>query len=152
MRCPRCGHVDDKVVDSRQSKDGVSIRRRRECLECAFRFTTYEQLELRLPMLVKADGRREAFDREKVLRGIRTACQKRPVRTEDLDGIADRIAVALASRPEREVPAAEVGNLVMQELRALDDVAYLRFASVYQSFETIAEFVAEADRVGRKRA
>lgn len=147
MRCPRCGEADTKVVDSRQSKTGDAIRRRRECLECEARFTTYERLEVMLPLLVKRDGRREPFSRDKVLVGLRRACEKRPVTAETLDTIVDRVEHALGEVSEREVPVRRVGDLVMEELLKLDDVAYLRFASVYLSFASIGEFLAEATRV-----
>lgn len=149
MRCPRCGTQDSKVVDSRPDKVGDSIRRRRECLECAVRFTTYERLEVTLPLLVKRDGRREMFAREKVLSGLRRACQKRPISAETLDAVVDRVEATLADAQEREVPVSLVGDVIMRELKTIDGVAYLRFASVYQSFETIGEFLAEAARVDR---
>jgi transcriptional repressor NrdR len=149
MRCPRCGTQDSKVVDSRPDKSGDSIRRRRECLECAARFTTYERLEITLPLLVKRDGRREIFAREKVLSGLRRACQKRPVSAETLDAVVDRVEAALADAQEREIPVSVVGDVIMSELKTIDGVAYLRFASVYHSFDTIGEFLAEAARVDR---
>lgn len=151
MRCPRCGFEDSKVVDSRPGRDGGTIRRRRECLECAARFTTYERVEIVLPQIVKRDGRREPFSRDKVAAGLRVACRKRPVSAETLEGLIDRVEKRLNERNEREVRASVVGDLVMDELRDVDDVAYLRFASVYLSFETLGEFVAEAARVDRQR-
>lgn len=146
MRCPRCGHLDDRVVDSRQSREGDSIRRRRECLECAHRFTTYEQVEVILPMIVKRDGRREAYQREKLLAGLRRAVQKRPVATETLTAVVERIERGLAADGDREVESRRIGDALIKELRALDGVAWLRFASVYYSFQDISEFLAQAGR------
>ncbi len=148
MRCPRCGELEDRVVDSRQREDGSQIRRRRECLECGARFTTYERVELVLPMVVKRDGRREPFSRDKILRGLRMACQKRPVSTDTLTRVVDQVELQLASTSEREVGADVIGGLLMAQLQDLDGVAWLRFASVYHSFDTIHEFLAAADDVG----
>lgn len=145
MRCPRCSHVDDKVVDSRQSKDGGSIRRRRECLECGFRFTTYETVELSLPLVVKSNDRREPFDREKIRRSVRIASQKRPVSVEDVDAIIDRVEMAVAALGEREVRSRAIGDLVVQQLRDIDAVAWLRYASVYYSFADLQEFLAAVE-------
>jgi transcriptional repressor NrdR len=147
MRCPRCGCLDDKVVDSRQSREGDAIRRRRECVGCGARFTSYERLELELPLVVKRDGRREPWSREKVLRGVSAACEKRPLGPEILNAIVDRIEARLAAMTEAEISSRIVGDLVMEELRQLDEVAYVRFASVYQSFQTLSEFIATVDRV-----
>ena len=147
MRCPRCGHVDDKVIDSRQSREGDLIRRRRECLECGVRFTTYERLEIALPMVVKRDGRREGFSREKLLAGVRRACEKRPVGHDALTALAERVEAELMERGDPEVSAQEVGDRVMAQLQQLDQVAWLRFASVYRSFQDIGEFLAAADRL-----
>lgn len=152
MRCPRCAHAESKVVDSRPGRDGAAIRRRRECLACGARFTTYERLELTLPLIVKRDGRREMFAPDKVLSGLRRACQKRPVTAETLDAVVERIEFSLADAQEREVPASRIGDLIMEELKQIDDVAYLRFASVYQSFDSIRDFLAEAARVDRQRS
>lgn len=134
MRCPFCGHPASRVIDSRASE--ASIRRRRECEGCTRRFTTQERAELRLPMVVKKDGRRESFDREKVRQGFRVACRKRPVAAEDIDSAVDRVERALLECGEREVDSLEIGRLVQDALRALDPVAYLRFASVYQELES----------------
>lgn len=150
MRCPRCGHIEDRVVDSRVGRDGHAIRRRRECLDCGARFTTYERVELSLPLIIKRDGRREPWDRGKPMRALRVACQKRSVSTDALNQVVDRIERELASLGDREVAASAVGELLIAELRQLDDVAYLRFASVYHSFDTINEFLAEAARVRRE--
>jgi transcriptional repressor NrdR len=142
MRCPFCGHLEDRVVDSREAQDGQATRRRRECLGCERRFTTYERTEESLPALVKKDGRREAFDRRKVLEGLRRACQKRPVSQERIDEMATRVERRLQETGEREVPSSLVGELVMEMLRAEDPVAYVRFASVYRDFRDVGEFTA----------
>jgi len=142
MRCPFCGHLEDRVVDSREAQDGQATRRRRECLGCERRFTTYERSEESLPALVKKDGRREAFDRRKVLEGLRRACQKRPVSQERIDEMATRVERRLQETGEREVPSSAVGELVMEMLRAEDPVAYVRFASVYRDFRDVGEFTA----------
>lgn len=147
MRCPRCGHLDDRVVDSRQTREGDLIRRRRECVQCAMRFTTYERVELMLPVIVKRAGRREPFDRAKVLRALRTACRKRDIHSDVLDGVADRVEWALAATGEREVPAGRIGELLVEELRRIDGVAYLRFASVYHSYDSVDAFLREVNRV-----
>ena len=142
MRCPFCGHLEDRVVDSREAQDGQATRRRRACLGCERRFTTYERIEESLPSLVKKDGRREAFDRRKVLEGLRRACQKRPVSQERIDEMATRVERRLQDAGEREVPSSAVGELVMEMLRAEDPVAYVRFASVYRDFRDVGEFTA----------
>lgn len=147
MRCPRCSHDDDKVVDSRQSRDGDAIRRRRECLGCGLRFTTYETVELALPLVIKANDRREAFERGKVKRALQTACQKRPITAAEIDAVVDRVEHRVAGLGLREVDSRVIGDVVIEELRELDGVAYLRFASVYYSFEDINEFVAAIERV-----
>ena len=148
MRCPNCSHVDDRVVDSRPSGDGVSIRRRRECLKCAHRFTTYETLEVTLPLVIKRDDRREPFDAKKIRRALRTACQKRPISAAQLDAVVADVELKVAAIGEREVDSRTLGDLVIARLRQLDVVAYLRFASVYYSFEDLHEFVAAIERVG----
>jgi transcriptional repressor NrdR len=142
MRCPFCGHLEDRVVDSREAQDGQATRRRRECLGCGRRFTTYERVEDSLPALVKKDGRREAFDRRKVVEGLRRACQKRPVPQERIEEIATLVERRLQESGEREVPSSAVGELVMDLLRAEDPVAYVRFASVYRDFRDVGEFTA----------
>jgi transcriptional repressor NrdR len=147
MRCPRCGHTEDQVIDSRPGKGAEEIRRRRECLSCGFRFTTYERVELQLPVIVKRDGRREPFNREKIRSGLSAACQKRAVATETVQQILERIEGDLVSTGLAEVPSARIGDAVMNALRELDKVAYLRFASVYLSFETLSEFAREVARV-----
>ncbi len=143
MKCPYCGHLGDKVVDSRESREGEVIRRRRECLECAKRFTSYERIDEIPYMVVKKDGSRERFDRQKVIQGLLKACEKRPVSVAAVEGIADRVESALQDRPEKEMATADVGSFVMEELRKLDKVAYVRFASVYKHFRDIGEFVDE---------
>jgi transcriptional regulator NrdR len=141
MKCPFCGEPDSKVIDSRESKDGGMIRRRRECETCAKRFTTYERLEEMLPAVIKKDGRREPYDRSKVLTGLKKACEKRPVSVETLENVASQIESALMETGEQEVSSNRVGEKVMDALKNLDDVAYVRFASVYRSFKDIGEFV-----------
>ena len=143
MKCPFCGHHEDKVVDSRASSDGASIRRRRECLDCGKRFTTYEHVEEQPLMVVKKDGRREPFDRHKLLAGLVKACEKRPVSMDDLEQLVDELELELSQQFEREVPSREVGERVMKKLHALDPVAYVRFASVYREFKDVEQFMRE---------
>ena len=151
MKCPYCGHLGDTVVDSRESKEGAAIRRRRECLECGRRFTSYERIDEIPYMVVKKDGRRERFDRQKLVEGLLKACEKRPVRVAALEAIADRIEAALQERPEREMATQEIGQLVMDELKTLDKVAFVRFASVYRNFRDIDEFTHELNELLRTR-
>ena len=143
MKCPFCNHLSDKVVDSREGKEGQVIRRRRECLGCGRRFTSYERIDEIPYMVVKKDGNRERFDRQKVMAGLLKACEKRPVSAAMLEAIADRVEAALQEQPEKEIAAAEVGGFVMRELKDLDKVAYVRFASVYRHFRDIGEFMTE---------
>ena len=143
MKCPFCGHLGDKVVDSRESKEGEVIRRRRECLDCARRFTSYERIDQIPYMVIKKDGTRERFERQKLISGLLKACEKRPVSVASLEAVADKIEATLQERPEKEMGTDEVGRLVMDELRRLDKVAYVRFASVYRHFRDIGEFVDE---------
>lgn len=143
MKCPFCAEVENKVIDSRLSNQGAVIRRRRECLGCQRRFTTYERVEEILPMVVKKDGRRETFDRQKVLDGLKLACQKRPVGAEQLEAVVDGIERRLQEMGEKEVPSSVIGEAVMRELARLDEVAYVRFASVYRSFKDLGEFMSE---------
>ncbi len=143
MKCPFCGHQEDKVVDSRASTDGVSIRRRRECLSCGKRFTTYEQVEEQPLMIVKKDGRREPFDRHKLLAGLVKACEKRPVSMDDLEHLVDELEREVSQQFEREVPSRELGERVMRKLHVLDPVAYVRFASVYREFKDVEQFMRE---------
>ena len=151
MRCPSCGHPEDRVVDSRESQDGQATRRRRECLGCGRRFTTYERVEETLPSVVKKDGRREAFDRRKIVEGLRRACQKRPVSEERIQALASEVERRAQEAGEREIQAAAVGELVMARLKALDPVAYVRFASVYRAFRDVGEFTAEIEGLTGKR-
>ncbi len=147
MYCPFCSAQDTKVIDSRLVADGVQIRRRRECLSCTERFTTFETAELVMPRLVKTDGTRQPFDEAKLRAGMLRALEKRPVSMEDLEAAISRICHRLRASGERELPARELGEFVMEELQQLDDVAYVRFASVYRSFQDISEFSAEVDRL-----
>jgi transcriptional repressor NrdR len=143
MRCPFCGHLHDKVVDSRESKEGDAIRRRRQCLECKRRFTSYERIDEIPYMAVKKDGRRERFDRQKVLAGLLKACEKRPVSMIQLETIADKADLMVQDSSEREVSTTTIGELIMNELKNLDKVAYVRFASVYLDFKDVQEFMSE---------
>ncbi|MDO8747058.1 MAG: transcriptional regulator NrdR [Thermodesulfovibrionales bacterium] len=143
MKCPFCVNLEDKVIDSRTSKEGDAIRRRRECLKCGKRFTSYERVEDIVPMVVKKDGRREPFDRPKILRGLEKACEKRPVSVELLEGIVDSIEKKLITLGVKEIPSTWVGEEVMSSLRELDKVAYVRFASVYRQFKDISELMNE---------
>jgi len=152
MKCPFCGHQEDKVIDSRSSGVGDVIRRRRECEGCTRRFTTYERVDEVLPTVVKKDGRREPFDRQKLIRGLRVACSKRPVSIDQIDNIADRIERDVQDSDRKEVQVAELGERVMSYLRELDDVAYVRFASVYRSFRDIDEFVSELSKLMKGKA
>ena len=142
MKCPFCGHLGDKVVDSRESKEGEVIRRRRECLSCGKRFTSYERIDQVPHMVVKKDGRRERFDREKVMKGLLLACQKRPVPTKILEGIVDKVEAMVHESPDREVPAETIGEFVMESLKQLDKVAFVRFASVYREFKDVDQFMS----------
>jgi|TARA_B100000809_G_scaffold233759_1_gene250704 transcriptional repressor NrdR len=143
VKCPFCNHLSDKVVDSREGKEGQVIRRRRECLGCGRRFTSYERIDEIPYMVVKKDGNRERFDRQKVMAGLLKACEKRPVSAAMLEAIVDRVEAALQEQSEKEIAAAEVGGFVMRELKELDKVAYVRFASVYRHFRDIGEFMTE---------
>jgi transcriptional repressor NrdR len=143
MKCPFCSDFDNKVVDSRLSGDSDVIRRRRECLECGRRFTTYERVEDILPMVIKKDGRREPYERSKILSGIQTACQKRPVPVPVMEEIVDRIEKEIQETGDKEINSSTIGETVMQELHELDEIAYVRFASVYRSFKDINEFMDE---------
>jgi transcriptional repressor NrdR len=143
MKCPYCAHLGDKVVDSRESREGEVIRRRRECLECGKRFTSYERIDEIPYMVVKKDGTRERFDRQKLIGGLLKACEKRPVSVAALEAIADRVEGTLQDRSEKEIATAEVGAFVMEQLKGLDKVAYVRFASVYRHFRDIGEFMSE---------
>jgi transcriptional repressor NrdR len=143
MKCPYCGHLQDKVVDSREGKEGLAIRRRRECLQCSRRFTSYERIDEPNLRLVKKDNRREAFNRSKLMSGLETACKKRPVAVKDLEAICNEVETLLQESPDKELPTTKVGAYVMRRLNELDKVAYVRFASVYRQFEDVSEFLEE---------
>jgi len=150
LRCPFCQHMDDRVIDSRLSKEGDMIRRRRECTHCLRRFTTYERVEETLPLVIKKDGRRENFDRGKILAGLHKACEKRPISVETLEKLVDRIEQKLQQGGEREIHSRVVGEQIMLELQNLDEVAYVRFASVYRSFKDVNEFMNEVKELLEK--
>ena len=150
MKCPYCGYNESKVIDSRPTDDGNSIRRRRECLSCAKRFTTYEIMESVPVVVVKKDGSRQSFDRNKVLSGMVKACEKRPVSLEVLERATDEIEQTLLSSLEKEIPVENIGNLVMEKLKAIDEVAYVRFASVYRQFKDINTFMEELSKLLKK--
>jgi transcriptional repressor NrdR len=151
MKCPFCGHLQDKVVDSRESKEGDAIRRRRQCLECNRRFTSYERIDEIPYMVVKKDGRRERFERQKVLAGLLKACEKRPVSMIQLETIADNAEMMVQDSSEREVSTTSIGELIMNELKSLDKVAYVRFASVYLDFKDVQEFMSELKELLKSR-
>ena len=152
MKCPFCSHQDNRVIDSRLSRDGDVIRRRRECDECERRFTTYERVEEILPLVVKKDGRREAYSRQKVVAGLTKACEKRPISIETIEDIADRIERSLQGSGEKELRSARIGEEVMRQLYDLDKVAYVRFASVYRSFQDLDAFMNELKILIRERS
>ena len=143
MKCPFCSFLEDKVIDSRLSKDQTTIRRRRECLSCGKRFTTFEKIEINLPLVIKRDGRREAYTREKVELGLKKACEKRPVGIDEIEKIINTIEQELQESGEKEIDSSVIGEKIMQLLKKLDDVAYIRFASVYRQFKDINEFIQE---------
>jgi len=151
MRCPKCGCQEDKVIDSRASREGATIRRRRECAGCNHRFTTYEEVEHEGLMVLKRDGRREEFSREKLLSGLKKACQKRPVSLKAMDDLVDHIVAVVTEKSESEVPGEFIGKLVMDGLRELDEVAYVRFASVYRRFQEATDFVSEVQKLESKK-
>ncbi len=151
MKCPFCDDLEDKVVDSRMAKEGELIRRRRECLSCKRRYTTYERIEESLPMVVKKDGRREPFDRTKILSGLKKACEKRPISVATIEAVTDRIEKRIQEMGETEIPSREVGEQIMKELHNLDQVAYVRFASVYREFKDIDQFMDELKALARER-
>lgn len=150
MRCPKCGCQDDKVIDSRASREGATIRRRRECLKCGYRFTTYEEIERGGLFIIKRDGRREEFSKDKLLAGIKKACQKRPISPKITEDLVERIVNEITDKYEREVPGEVIGKLVMDGLRQIDEVAYVRFASVYRRFQEATDFVQEVKKLGGK--
>jgi transcriptional repressor NrdR len=143
MKCPGCSHLEDKVVDSRTTKEGEAIRRRRECLKCGKRYTTYEYIEKAPLMVVKKDGRRQAYDREKLLTGLIKACEKRPVSRDQLDQLVDEVESATYGKFKHEVQSEEIGREIISRLQAIDEVAYVRFASVYRQFKDVSEFMNE---------
>ena len=151
MKCPYCAHLGDKVVDSRESREGEVIRRRRECLACKRRYTTYERVEESLPVVVKKDGRRESFDRVKILAGLKKACEKRPISIATIEAVADRIEKRVQEMGETEIQSRTVGEEVMRELHQLDQIAYVRFASVYREFKDIDQFMDELKALARER-
>jgi len=143
MKCPFCGYKEDKVVDSRSTAEESAVRRRRECLKCGKRFTTYEYVEEVSLMVIKKDGRREAFDRKKLLAGVMKACEKRPISMEKMEEVITQVERAIQKKSDREISASRVGELVMEKLKTLDDVAYVRFASVYRQFKDVSQFMQE---------
>ena len=151
MKCPFCDELEDKVVDSRMAKEGEVIRRRRECLGCKRRYTTYERVEEILPMVVKKDGRRESFDRTKILAGLKKACEKRPISTSTIETVTDRIEKRIQEMGETEIESRIVGEELMKELHQLDQVAYVRFASVYREFKDIDQFMDELKTLAQQR-
>jgi transcriptional repressor NrdR len=151
VRCPFCDEDEDKVVDSRTAREGEVIRRRRECLACKRRYTTYERVEESLPVVVKKDGRREPFDRMKILGGIKKACEKRPISTATIEAVTDRVEKHIQEMGETEIPSTAIGEEVMKELHQLDQVAYVRFASVYREFKDIDQFMDELKALARER-
>lgn len=153
MKCPYCGFEENKVIDSRTSKDAQSVRRRRECVECGRRFTTYEYIEKVPVFIIKRDGRREPYSREKILEGIRTACRKRSVSSEQIEDMVNKIEQYIFSKDSGEVPSEEIGNMIMELLRGVDEISYIRFASVYRQFKDMNEFMDELGKLinnGRK--
>ena len=152
MRCPFCANVDDKVIDSREGRTGDTIRRRRECLKCGRRFTTYERIDEIPYMVAKKDGRRERFERQKILQGLLKACEKRPVATPKLEAIVDEIEGVVQESTERELTTTEIGEMIMRGLKKLDKVAYVRFASVYMDFKDVQEFMSELKNLLKDRA
>ena len=152
MKCPFCSHDDTRVVDSRLGKEGNNIRRRRECIECERRFTTYERVEETLPLVIKKDGRRETFDRQKIISGIQRACEKRPVSISTIEKVVDQMELTLQESGEKEIDASRIGEAVMSALQSIDEVAYVRFASVYRQFRDINEFMSELKDILAKGA
>lgn len=154
MKCPYCGFEENRVIDSRASKDGLSVRRRRECVECRKRFTTYEYIEKSPVLIIKRDDRREPYNREKLTEGIRTACRKRPVSSQTIDDIVDNIEKRIFSSETNEITSGEIGEMVMASLKGIDEISYVRFASVYRQFRDMNEFVRELNKLlknGEKR-
>ncbi len=150
MKCPFCASLENRVVDSRLSKDHNVIRRRRECVGCGKRFTTYERIEECLPLVIKRDGRREPFDRAKIIAGMKKACQKRPISIDTIERAVDRIEQSFQEKGEKEIPSERIGERVMEELHEMDEVAYVRFASVYRQFKDATDFLAEASKLMKR--
>ena len=151
MKCPFCGFLEDKVVDSREAKDGDAIRRRRECLDCGRRFTSYERIDEIPYMVVKKDGKRETFERNKIMAGLLRACEKRPISASQLESIVDAVEKDVQDTTDRELPTSDIGKIIMRRLKGLDKVAYVRFASVYLEFEDVSEFMTELKDLVRAR-
>jgi transcriptional repressor NrdR len=151
MKCPSCGDMDTRVVDSRSAKEGIEIRRRRQCDSCSYRFTTYEHAEQSLPHVIKKDNRREPWNREKILRGLAKAVEKRPISIEEIEKLADSIADDVRASSEGEISSTVIGEHIMSHLRELDEVAYVRFASVYRSFKDVGEFMSEVTELVKDR-
>jgi len=151
MRCPKCGSSQDRVIDSREARDGYAIRRRRECMRCNFRFTTYEIVEREELRVVKRNGAREPFNRDKLMSGLTKACEKRPVRMEQLEQVVDEISNELEEEGYREIPSSVIGAKMMRQLEAIDHVAYVRYASVYRQFEDVGEFISEINSLDQRR-
>ena len=151
MRCPKCGSSQDRVIDSREAREGHAIRRRRECMRCNFRFTTYEVVEREELRVVKRNGARESFDRDKLMAGIRKACEKRPVKMEQIEQLVDDIAGELEEEGYREIPSTAIGAKLMRRLEEIDHVAYVRYASVYRQFEDVGEFIDEVKRLDERK-
>lgn len=154
MKCPFCSHQEDRVVDSRMAQEGQAIRRRRQCLKCQKRYTTYEHIEESTPFVVKRDGRREPFDRRKILSGVQKACEKRPVSVDQMERVVDEIEKSVSELGQQEIQSADLGELVVSRLHGLDEIAYVRFASVYRQFKDVNEFTREIQRMtknGKKK-
>jgi transcriptional repressor NrdR len=151
MKCPFCHQTENRVIDSRLNRDNNMIRRRRQCLKCRRRFTTYERIEESMPLVIKKDGRRESYDRMKVINGLRRACEKRPVSINTIEAVADKIERGIQERGEKEIASSVIGEAAMRELHDIDQVAYVRFASVYRSFKDINEFMAELEELLKER-
>ena len=152
MRCPKCNSIQDRVIDSRAAKDGLSIRRRRECLDCSARFTTYEEIERLELRVTKRDGRHEPFDRQKLMGSFEKACEKRPISLDSIEQMVEEVIQHLETDQRREVPTKDIGLLVMEKLHGMDAVAYVRYASVYREFQEIGDFLEEIQTMGRKTA
>ena len=151
MRCPYCDHSESKVIDSRESKSGLTIRRRRECLSCKKRFTTYEKIQEIPYMVIKKDGKRQSYDDQKLLKGLLKACEKRPIPVSELEDIVDEVSNLLQQKPGKEIEGKEIGQYIMKRLHDLDKVAYVRFASVYREFKDVAEFKQELEKILKEK-